>query len=59
MPPSTLEILTIQLCDDGALIDTSISPFNDPDMMVIREVRRPKAIRLSGLEWVPESMVVR
>ncbi|KAJ5055962.1 hypothetical protein J3E74DRAFT_421759 [Bipolaris maydis] len=35
MPSSVLEILAIQLCDDGGLIDTIIRPSDDPDTILI------------------------
>lgn len=48
MPPIALEILAIQLCDDDGLIHSSVSPSDDPDIMAIREVKRPRALDLMG-----------
>jgi len=48
MPPNTLEFLAFQLCNDNALVSTSIKPSDDPDKVVIEEVRRPRALDLMG-----------
>ena len=50
MPPNTLEILAIQSCDDNALVNASISPSDDPDMVTIEMVMKPRA--LDSMGWI-------
>ncbi|KAJ4382545.1 hypothetical protein N0V86_001765 [Didymella sp. IMI 355093] len=48
MPPNTLEILAIQSCDDDALVGASVGQSDDPDMVTIKTMRRPRALDLMG-----------
>lgn len=49
MPPNTLELLALYLCDNNPLVSTSIEPSDDPKRVKIEVVRRPKA--LDSLGW--------
>jgi len=48
MSPDTLEMLAIESCDDNALVNSSVSPSNDPNMVTIEMVRRPTALDAIG-----------
>lgn len=52
MPSNTFVLLVIQSCDDNVLIDTSVGPYKNTDMITIEMVRRPTA-----LDWLQSSQL--
>jgi hypothetical protein len=50
MPPSTLELLAISDCDDGALAHSGVRKDpSSPDMVLIEQLVQRKAIDTIGL----------
>jgi len=49
LPPSTLDLLAMTCCDDGALLHCSIEQCpNDPEMLILKTLTRLTALHSMG-----------